>query len=183
MEFQQELVKLTSMPNDFRRRLYFCAILSKALEPKSIQLIVVGGCALEFYTLGNYATFDIDIICPEREQIGTTLESWGFIKLGRYWNNDDLEIAIEIPDSKLAGSYDRLSAVEIEGLTVYLIGLEDLIIDRLNAYVHWKSADDKLWVEEMLITHFEKIDWEYLEEVATREMTFEALRVLKEGKT
>jgi hypothetical protein len=61
----------------------------------------------------------------------------------------------------------------------YLIGLEDLIIDRLNAYMHWKSTDDGIWVEEMLITHFDKIDWEYLEKVAKREKTINALRELR----
>ena len=49
----------------------------------------------------------------------------------------DLDVAIEIPDDVLAGSEEKITQVEIEGLNVYIIGVEDLIIDRGNAYVHW----------------------------------------------
>ena len=31
-----------------------------------------------------------------------------------------------------------------------MIALEDLVLDRLNAAVHWKSPEDRLWAEIML---------------------------------
>ena len=37
-------------------------IITKALEPLGIIPVVVGGAAVEFYTLGQYATMDIDFV-------------------------------------------------------------------------------------------------------------------------
>ena len=59
------------------------------------------------------------------------------------WYNDELKLSVEIPDDTLAGSMERIVAVEVgEGLTAYVIGVEDLIIDRLNAYKWWNSLSD-----------------------------------------
>ena len=33
---------------------------------------------------------------------------------------------------------------------IRVIALEDLVLDRLNAAVHWKSPEDRLWAEIML---------------------------------
>jgi len=57
----------------------------------------------------------------------------------------------------------------------YIIGLEDLIIDRLNGYVHWKWEDDRRWVKRLLSLHAQEINKEYLFSRAREQKTEEAL--------
>ena len=163
-----------------RRRLYVCALVTAAL-PHSDRLpyIVVGGNALEFYTLGDYSTMDIDLVSTRRSEIGKILENWGFNRIGRHWYHADLDVAIEIPDDVLAGSEEKITQVEIGGLNVYIIGVEDLIIDRVNAYVHWRSIDDGDWAKELMALYRQEIDWDYLVTYAQSEEILDALNTLK----
>ena len=122
---------------------------------------------------------DVDLVSARRTEIGNLLECWRFNHFARHWIREDLDIAIEIPDDVLAGSEDRVTKVTIEDLTVYVINVEDLIVDRLNAYVHWRSTDDGNWVKELMALHRQEIDWEYLETYAQTEGVFEALTTLR----
>lgn len=179
-DLRKHLQYIKTIDNQLKRNLYFCALLTETLKPKGIRPVVVGGQALEFYTLGNYSTLDIDLVSTGYREIGELLEDWGFEKFGRHWNNDELGIAIEIPDEVLSGSYERLFEVEVEDFSVYIIGIEDLIIDRLNSYVHWKIKNDRYWIRTLMVLYFDKIDWEYLEEISKRELTFDALLEIKQ---
>ena len=71
------------------------------------------------------------------------LKSVGFQKKGRYWVHEGLKMAIEAPASKLAEEEAPVEIVEVgEGLQCTILGIEDLIIDRMNACKHWKSEID-----------------------------------------
>ncbi len=120
--------------------------------------ILVGGNALELYTLGGYSTSDIDLVCLSRELVGEVLEKLGFRRFGRFWLNEELEMVVEIPDITLAGSMDRIEVFEIDDLKVYVIGKEDPIVDRLNACVFWKSKDDCRWVKELILLYYDKLE-------------------------
>lgn len=172
-------VKETADP--LTKRLLFIGLLNKELEPENIKPIIVGGNAVEFYTAGGYATYDIDVIAPS-EPLDKVLKKWGFDKVGRHWISEELDIVIEAPSFALDKEEQRekLYEVEIDNLKVYILGIEDLIIDRLNAYVHWKSQDDGIWAKELMVLHSEEIDWDYLEKRAKEEKVEAALAELKE---
>lgn len=68
----------------------FVGWLTRQVKPYGLEPIVVGGHALEFYTLGDYATADIDLVCPERAIVGQILEQAGFHREGRHWYRPDL---------------------------------------------------------------------------------------------
>lgn len=170
-------VKQTADP--LTKRLLFMGLLTKALEPQGIKPVVVGGNAVEFYTAGGYATGDIDIVAPS-EPIDRVLRSWNFRREGRYWVSQELDIVVEAPSHSLEDQqYERICEVEIDALKVYILGIEDLIIDRLNAYVYWKSSDDGVWAKELIALHSDEIDWAYLESRARKEGTIEALAQLR----
>ena len=173
-----------------RRRLLFVGWLTEQVKPYDLEPIVVGGHALEFYTLGDYATADIDLVCYDREIVGQVLEQAGFHREGRHWYRSDLDLAlglssrrrtetIEVPDDVLAGSRERVERVAIYEYTVCLIGKEDLLIDRLNACVHWRSEADCLWVKELMLLFGEVLDWAYLERRAAEEGTLDKLTTLR----
>lgn len=173
------LKKVKEINNPLKRKIFFLGILTKALEKEKGKPVIVGGCALEFYSTGGYATGDIDLIYPDSNLAGKKLDKWGFRKEGRHWINEDLDIFIEIPGSTLSEDEEkRITVIELENLKVYLLGIEDLIIDRLNAFVHWKSTDDGYWAKELLFIYGEKLDMEYLKKRSSEEDTLKGLKKL-----
>lgn len=68
---------------------------------------------------------------------------WVFEKEGRHFYHSDIKLAVEIPDNHLAGSYEKVLKAQIdEDNYVYLISIEDIMLDRLRASVHWGGEQD-----------------------------------------
>ena len=59
--------------------------------------VVVGGLAVEIYTMGQYATLDIDIVTQRQDLAVDTFALLGFLKEVWHWYHPELEMAIEIP--------------------------------------------------------------------------------------
>lgn len=162
------------------RNIALTAVITEALKDISIRPIIVGGQAVEFYTAGGYSTMDIDLVTPASvKEINSIIKELEFKKEGKYWTYDDLDFALEIPGSDLAGDYDKINEIEIEGLKAYIIGIEDIIIDRLNRYKFWKEYDDQEWIIGMIYLNYEDIDWDYLYQKAESEKTIEELKKFK----
>jgi hypothetical protein len=88
---------------------------------------------------------------------------------GTYWVNEEINAVIEAPASVLAGEDSPVEMVEMgEGLQCRIIGIEDLVIDRLNARKHWKSEIDCEMVDLLAEKYFNELDWSYLEEKAAK---------------
>ena len=119
--YKADLDRLREEKDPRRRRLLALGLLGRELASVDIEPILVGGAALEFYTAGGYATYDVDV----------------------------------------------------EGLRVVVIGVEDLLIDRLRAWVHWRSEEDGRWTRRLAGLHGDRIDWNYLRE-RTRQLPEEA---------
>jgi len=166
--------------------IYFTAILAKELEVYGVKPVLVGGGALEFYTQGSYTTVDVDLVVQGRDSAKKILSKMGFRRgLGqKSWYSESLELSVEIPDDTLAGSMDRITVVELEDdLTAYVIGVEDLIVDRLNAYKHWKSLNDGQWAMATMLIHMDDIDFAYLKARAREEDTLDVLaEIVKKAK-
>lgn len=180
---REALAKATRIAEPFKRRLYVLGVITSALAPRGIVPIIVGGCAVEFYTLGSYATQDVDVVVSGRNEFDSVLRSLGFSKGSgqRHWYSEELDLAIEAPDDILAGSRERVITLEIESFAVHIIGLEDLILDRLRAYVFWRSLSDGEWAGRMIALHDSEIDWTYLTSQAARENLTDALERVRHG--
>jgi hypothetical protein len=62
-----------------------------------------------------------------------------------------------------------VEVVEVgEGLQCTILGIEDLIIDRMNACKHWKSEIDCEMAELLVNRYYNDLDWPYLEKKAAR---------------
>lgn len=173
------------MANDFpeditERKLWVLAQLTRRTAQWAIRPILVGGTAVALYTAGAYATADVDIVASDRQRVGQILQEMGFQPAGRHWVHPQWDVAIEIPDTDLAGDPERVVQIELaDGLTVYCIGVEDLLIDRLNAAVHWRSLEDRRWALELLRLHASRMDWQYLHARAECEGVGELLEELE----
>ncbi len=169
--------KLRTLPDNWQKRIFFVGILTKMLEPHDIKPVVVGGHAVEFYTLGGYTTGDIDLIVSDRKKLKEVLLKLGFEQRGRMWVHPEWELFVEVVNSNLtSGEKEHVVSTEFQGLKVYFLGIEDVIIDRLNAYVWWKSTDDGYWAEEMVRLFKDKLDIEYLMSKAKEEKVEKAVR-------
>lgn len=145
------------------------SLLTRETELKNIKPIVVGGTAVDFYTNGVFQSNDIDII-GSRKIIGDILENtFGFKRSGRHWIDEQIGIFIEVPGDYLAGSKDKITTMTVEGLKLYIIGIEDLIIDRMAACQEWKSETDCRQAHYLIRYYQSRIDLEYLTEKAKQE--------------
>jgi hypothetical protein len=124
-----ELNKLNP-DHKFDTMLKTVAIITKLLEAEQLKPIIVGGFSVEIYTDEAYSTRDIDIVTDERNKVVKMLKELGFTAEGRHMVNEILEIAIEFPDDELAGSYEKVKKIKVDGqgnLYVYVISPEDII--------------------------------------------------------
>ena len=165
MECRARLDRLHDEPDPQRRRLIALGLLAKQLAPHGIEPILVGGGALEFYTAGGYATKDMDLALPVAPEVDAAFAALGFEKEGRYWYRSDLDLLFEAPaPAGLPGEDAPRTEVEVDGLRVVIIGIEDLLIDRLRAWVHWNSDEDGRWTRRLALLYPDRIDWLYVRE-------------------
>ena len=157
-----------------RRRLLALGLLTRELAPLGIEPILVGGAALEFYTAGGYATYDVDLALPSGSDVDAAFARLGFEKEGRFWRHAVFDLLFEAPaPAGLPGEDAMRTEVDVEGLRVVVIGIEDLLIDRLRAWVHWRSEEDGRWTRRLAGLHGDRLDWGYLRN-RTRQIPEEA---------
>ncbi len=168
METQEILEIIQKTESPLKKQLLMVGLLTRLLKRMNRQApVIIGGCALSYYSREIYFTSDIDLAYADREALDTTLKSIGFEKEGRYWVNEGLKVVIEAPASALPGEDSPLEVVELgEDLQCSIIGVEDLVIDRLNAFKHWKSEIDGEMVELLIRRYRIDLDWSYLEKKA-----------------
>ncbi|KXS49578.1 DUF6036 family nucleotidyltransferase [Halanaerobium congolense] len=181
MDYKKEIdIILNEDIDNFSKKIKIIAVLTSAIkENLNLTPVVVGGQAVEFYTGGGYATMDVDMVCEtSTKKIGEILEKLGFYRDNKYWilDSNKLDLAVETPSGPLAGADDKLMELEIGQHTAYFIGIEDIIIDRLNAYVHWNEKWQEEWILGMMVTNYEDIDWEYLNKKAYQERVNDSLK-------
>jgi predicted nucleotidyltransferase len=177
---RQRMDALGAEPDSQRRRLLALGLLTERLRPAGIEPILVGGAAVELYTAGGYATKDLDLALPVCPAVLEAFADLGFSREGRFWYRDDLDLLVEAPaPAGLPGEDSPRTVVEIDGLRVVVIGLEDLVIDRLRAWVHWRSEEDGRWTRRLVVLHSDRLDWDYLRtRTAPVEAEREALETL-----
>jgi predicted nucleotidyltransferase len=169
----------------YTSNMYAIGYLTSLFEKVGLKPVIVGGHAVELYTAGHYSTFDVDLVLSGRQTAGEILERLGFIKRPgeRHWTHKELFIPIEIPDDTLAGSMDRVIEVATEeGFRVYVIGVEDLILDRAKAAVYWESLSDREWALLLMNAQWQEIDFDYLLGEARKELGLDVYNLVLQLK-
>ena len=186
MNIEEILSKIGATEAPLARQMLMTGLITRVLEDRGKPApVLIGGLALSYYTREVYFTADIDLAYADRDALDAVLQELGFVKSGRYWVHEGLDIAVEVPARGLAGEEAPRETVELEGgLFCIVIGLEDLIIDRLNACKHWKSENDCEMTELLIARYGKEIDWAYLEKKAAlpENDTLTELRSLKDRK-
>jgi len=163
VELRRRVDALTDEPDRIRRRLVALGALTARLVDEGLEPILVGGFAVEVYTDGGYATADVDLALDSCAEVDEAFADLGFEKVGRFWVREDLDLLFEAPAaSGLPGEDAPRTVLDVDGLRVVVLGVEDLILDRVRAWVHWKSDEDGRWATRLASLYVDDIDWPYV---------------------
>ena len=174
--------QLKKEPNPLKSKMLLLRYVTDRLEKKSQSVVLVGGQAVETYTGGEFTTGDIDITTSDKKTTEQILTSIGFQRIGMIWLNEQIGIAIHI-----VGMFPRNLAktrtIEVGPYDVRLVGVEDLIIDRLAAAKVWNRPSD-IEQAKILFANFKKqLDMDYLTKRASDEHVLEVLDQAKQTET
>lgn len=137
MEFKE----LLTVEEGAGRTAALVAWLQGLFEEDSGVPILVGGAAVELYTLGAYTTGDLDFVGSITPSVACALESAGFERHGRHWIHEAAQVFIEFP-GEILGPNEEAIWRDLQGHILRIISLEDLLVDRLGCWEHWQSAVD-----------------------------------------
>lgn len=140
--------------------------------------MVVGGVAVEYWTYGEYATGDIDLVMPYLPAASDRLVGLGFRREGRHWVLPEAEIFVEAPGTAL-GPREEAVEVEIgEGLSALVQSAEDILVARLEEFVatgHRDSAE-----QSVLLLQAGRLDRQRLEGRVEEEQLGRVLAAIEE---
>ena len=162
----------------FETMLGTASLLTTLLDETGLKVVIVGGFAVEIYTRSEYTTVDIDLIFSRRDLANEVLLNLGFTKEGRHWYHEVLGVSIEIPNDMLENAdMNRVLKLNLPSQEhVYVIGIEDIILDRLRACIHWKSTSDCEWGYRLFLIHRKNLDIDYMVQKAQVDLTSEQLK-------
>lgn len=158
---------------EFEAALFKMAEVSSAMDAQGHNPpILVGGAAVELYTLGAVSTGDFDVVTAQQNAFEAELERHGFVRPQganlslRGWIHPDLNFGFEVVGSRLLdglAAVDLVRIIEVDGHgSVAVISIEDLIADRMGQYASG-SADEMLGQAKALFTLSQDLDTQYME--------------------
>lgn len=165
----------------FTRKLNFAAFLADRLNRNGVDIVLVGGSAVEVYTNGDFPTGDMDFDVSNLDKAVQLLKSLGFKKTEPLWYNKDLDIAVDISAKGYSGDPAKLRIIKVRNYRLKVAGVEDLIINRLYSAKFWKSGPQRdLEEATALIRIFRgRLDDDYLTLLAKKNDVEDALARIK----
>jgi hypothetical protein len=133
------------------------AWLQGLFEEDGAVPILVGGAAVELYTLGAYVTGGLDFVGSVTPDVARALERAGFERRGRHWIHEDAQVFIEFPGDAL-GMKEEARWLDVLGQTIRIISAEDLLVERLGSWEYWRSAVDGVNALILWRTHRQRMD-------------------------
>lgn len=177
--YEQVVEKLNLAANPTERRMYFAALLSKAADISTDDIIVVGGSAIEFYTVGEYTSGDIDIVSIRSEHLKGVLGEWNFHTEGRIWLNERLGIVVDFVPYPYTGDETKTQILSTPYGSIRVAALEDLLVKRLASAKHWERKGDFDQARLLAVLFRDRMDWGYVEDIAKEYNVRDMLDALK----
>jgi hypothetical protein len=177
----EELKKISKMPVA-QQQLALAAFVSSLFEKEEVDLVVVGGATVQYYTDAEYVTGDLDAILygDTKEILERVMSSIGFKRTTsyRHFEHPNFSFVIEFPPSPVAIGSRRISKVErltFGPYSVRVLRVEDIIMDRIIASVEWKDRPSFDQAKLLWIKNKSRIDLPYLTDFAEKEGYLERL--------
>jgi hypothetical protein len=138
-EIQCGLGEIASEKDPTLKHLRLASLVSAVFRERGIELVVVGGSAIEFYTEGAYVSGDVDLclVSPARLDLRTRQELMG--RLGARGGPRSWQVAGQYVD--ILGEVETLARTPFDELQaphgpVRLISPEDLLVERVLISVY-----------------------------------------------
>lgn len=136
----------------FEAALRLFAQVSEAMVARGLSRpVLVGGAAVELYSVSAIATGDFDIATPRQAEFEAELRSHGFIRPSgagiatRGWIHPELALGFEVVASTLLDGLADAARVRLidvgDAGRIALIALEDIIADRMGQYASGTARD------------------------------------------
>lgn len=159
------------------------ALLSRLFLERDVDLTIVGGAAVQYYTQAAYLTKDLDAILygADREIADQVMSRAGFDRTTsyRHYVHPALETPVEFPTPPLAVAsriIAKVSDVQTEEGLVRIVRIEDIIMDRMTAAVEWKDRASLDQAKLIWIKNKKQIDRKYLIAFAKEEGYLKTLK-------
>ncbi|TMI18042.1 hypothetical protein E6H32_07095 [Candidatus Bathyarchaeota archaeon] len=166
--------ELKKEPSELKKKMLLLGYITDRLERKSQSVYLVGGQAVETYTAGQFTTGDIDITTTDQEATEEILALLGFKREGMVWINEAISVAVHIVDM-VPKRVEKVRTIHVRNYAVRVVGVEELIIDRLAAAKFWKSQRDAEQAKALLSGFSKSIDVKYLRRRAKEEKVDDVL--------
>ena len=177
MSQHTDLLEAASQIEDRSRRvLTTAAVVADALRTAGCFPVLVGGGAVEIYTRSAYTTHDLDFVAAQSDALDQVMFELGFTRVGRHWIHEPFRLAVEFPGTVLYPAESVM--IDVDGLQLHVIAIEDLIVDRLASWKHWRWHADGAAAALLLAQHPD-LDVARLEERAATEGVADALATLQ----
>lgn len=158
---------------EFEAALRLFARMSEAMKARGFQApVLVGGAAVEIYSLSAINTGDFDISTGAQEAFEEELQHHGFIRPSgagmatRGWIHPELKLGFEVVTSTLLDGMAERERVQMidagEGASVSVISLEDIIADRMGQHASG-SAPTMFAQAKELFNLYPQADFGYME--------------------
>jgi hypothetical protein len=134
-------------------------IVADHLQQHGIDVVLVGGLAVEIYTENLYLTKDIDMVntnYKNPQELRNAMSKLGFQKKGRVFVNPTTDITIEFPSGPLSvgdESVVKTTMAKVAMGKIPILEVSDVIKDRLAAYIHWRDRQSLVQALAILLKY------------------------------
>lgn len=157
---------------EFEAALRLFARVSEAMVARGLSRpVLVGGAAVELYSVSAISTGDFDIATPSQDEFEAELRAHGFVRPSgpgvatRGWIHPELGLGFEVVTSTLLGGLadpDRVRLIEVgDAGRIALLAVEDIIADRMGQYASG-TANDMLAQAQALFELYPDADMTYM---------------------
>lgn len=187
MTFEEELKAIARLPLK-TQPLGLAAFLSSLFQRHDVELIVVGGAAVQYYTDAEYKTGDLDAVLrgDTKEIIEEVMSGLGFRRasLYRHFEHPAFPFVVEFPPSPVAvGSrvLSKFNLLKMGPYSVHVVRVEDILMDRIVAGVEWRDSPSLNQAKLIYLKNKDRLDRAYLTDFAKKEGYLKTLRQVMKG--
>ena len=142
---------------------------------------MVGGSAIEIYTSGRYTSRDIDVVLSPSRSVAPILKKWRFKQQGRIWFNEALDVFLDFVKPPYTYDESRTQVLITPYGSVRIAAIEDLLVKRLISAKWRRQAGDIEHAKTLALLYRDRIDWSYVEALATRQEVADVLAELRKA--
>lgn len=125
--------------------------LSDRLRERGIDIILVGGACVTYYSLNRYQSYDLDfVVYEDMKKVRQALSELGFSEKGGYFHHDKCKWFVEFVASPVAVGKQIITdfkRVKVSTGTIKMLRVEDSVKDRLASFFFW---DDRQGLDQAI---------------------------------